>query len=138
VNDSTFALDLRRFGEKVNGNASRVVRGVALELLRGVVMDTPVDTGRARANWQTTVGSPALGDYDYKGGPGAAANEAISDGTQTIQAVEGDAAIFLTNNLPYIVLLEEGHSQQAPAGMVRKNIARFPFLVEQKAREANG
>ena len=47
---------------------------------------------------------------------------------------------FLTNNLPYIVKLEfggygtknpvdvnaQGFSKQAPAGMVRINLARFP------------
>jgi hypothetical protein len=137
----SFALDLSRFGDKVNGNATRVVRKVALELLRGVVMATPVDTGRARANWQTTIGEMALGTVDAPSSAGSAAAEAIADGAETIQLgahLGDDVAIFLTNNLPYIDRLEHGWSKQAPDGMVAKTIARFPFLVDQATQFADG
>lgn len=133
---SSFSLALERFGEKAVGKTQVIVRKVALDLFRGIVMDTPVDTGRARANWQVSIGRPALGQIKHDSGSGQlAAEAAIGAGTPSIQAAKGDVAIYLTNNVPYIVPLEEGHSGQAPEGMVRKNIARFPYLVEEAARE---
>jgi hypothetical protein len=31
---------------------------------------------------------------------------------------------YMTNNLPYAIPIEYGHSKQSPAGMVRINVAR--------------
>jgi hypothetical protein len=133
---SSFALDLKAFGDKAVGKTELIVRKVALDLLRGVVLMTPVLTGRARANWQTTIGTPAIGEVPWvEGSPGGAADKALSDGQVEVAAAQGDVTIFLTNNVPYIVALEEGHSKQAPEGMVRQTIARFPYLVKQEARE---
>ena len=41
-----------------------IQRTMALQGLNGVIYRTPVDTGRARGNWQTTVGEPASGSVD--------------------------------------------------------------------------
>ena len=38
-----------------------------------------------------------------------------------------------TNNTAYIKALEYGHSQQAPQGMVRVNIARWQQIVDSHA-----
>ena len=43
---------------------------------------------------------------------------------------------YLYNNVEYIVALENGHSQQAPAGFVAQALASLAQLVAQKAREA--
>jgi hypothetical protein len=132
----SFRLDLARFGNVTKEKQLTIVRKVALDLLRGVVLDTPVDTGRARANWQVSIGRPAAGEIEHSSGDEQlAAQAAITAGTPTIMAVKRDVSIYLTNNVPYIVALERGHSAQAPEGMVRKNIARFPYLVEEAARE---
>ena len=132
----SFRLDLERFGNVTKVKQLTIVRKVALDLLRGVVLDTPVDTGRARANWQVSLGRPAVGEIEHaSGNEQVAAEAAIAPGTPTIMAAQGDVSIYLTNNVPYILVLEDGHSGQAPEGMVRKNIARFPYLVEEAARE---
>ena len=44
--------------------------------------------------------------------------------------VAGDV-IYLTNNLPYAVPLEEGYSKQAPAGMVALTVQDFQSVVAQ-------
>lgn len=127
---SSFALDLQAFGAKTADRMNLVMRKVGLDILTGIVELTPVRTGRARANWQTTIGSPAEGEvvsYDA----GGAAGQAIASGADAISKAEGDITIFLTNNVPYIERLENGWSQQAPNGMVRQTIARFPYLVEE-------
>jgi len=39
--------------------------------------------------------------------------------------------IYLTNNLPYAQRLEEGYSQQAPAGMVALTIQEFQAIANE-------
>lgn len=44
-------------------------------------------------------------------------------------AIDGSQQIFILNNVEYIEALEEGHSQQAPAGMVRISIAEVELEI---------
>ena len=95
---------------------------VAFNLLEGIVNMTPVDTGRARGNWMVALGSPDLSsNWEKKDKEGGGT---ISAGTQTIGNLHDYGAIYLTNNLPYIIALEKGRSQQAPAGMVQVSLDR--------------
>ena len=133
-----FAIDLKRFGEKAEANVERIFQKVALDLFRGVVMSTPVDTGRARGNWQVTLGAPASGEVNVTGSALGVGAASVAHGAETVKRAKGDVSIFLTNNLPYIRALEYGHSKQAPNGMVRQNVARFPYLVDVAAHFESG
>lgn len=97
-------------------NTERAVRRAAIAADQAAVTRTPVDTGRARGNWQVAVGSPALQPVAV-GGP-QAANAALAQGKAVISGWKlGGGSIYITNNLAYIVPLDNGSSQQAPAGM---------------------
>jgi hypothetical protein len=106
---------------------------IALELLRRIVMKTPVDTGRARGNWQLTLKERAEGEVgeDILDATAAGTGEQAQDANAVRAAgtvIEGAAKVlrglkpfsicYITNNVPYIVYLEEGSSKQAPQGMV--------------------
>jgi len=108
---------------KMRDRANRVVRMVALEALSRIVLRTPVDTGRARGNWQVGVGEPdrsyAWDQYDPVG------TETIAKGRPLLEAAPDGEILFVTNSVPYILPLEHGHSQQAPAGMVGVTIAEL-------------
>lgn len=97
-------------------------RAVALEGLKGVVQMTPVDTGRARANWQVTQDEPATGVVDATDKPGATT---IGAGSAKVGEAKPFSVTYITNNLPYIEKLEDGHSKQAPAGMLNVTYARL-------------
>ena len=126
----SFSDDMNAYAKKAGASLEETTRAVALELFGSIIKDTPVDTGRARGNWQTSIGAPASGEVDRIG-----EREAISElGSETGKFVDGQV-IFLTNNLPYIQRLELGWSDQAPAGMVRKNIARIQQIVAKAARD---
>ena len=56
-----FATRIRQVGAAVEDNAGKLVRKVALSVDATVVSATPVDTGRARSNWQVEIGKPAKG-----------------------------------------------------------------------------
>lgn len=121
----SFALDLKRFADATQRRMTVIPRKVALELFRRVVMRTPVDTGRARGNWQAGVGTPPAGETDRTG-----ASAALEQITGEVESWDAEnVAIYLVNNVPYIVPLEDGHSGQAPQGMVKISVAEFPQIV---------
>ena len=104
---------------------------IVLELLRRVVLKTPVDTGRARGNWQVEVGTPPSGvlERDAKGEDAEAsdvstadAGRVIADALAKLGRLGFGEVVWVANNLEYVIFLEEGSSDQAPAGMLRVSL----------------
>lgn len=127
----SFSDDVRRFATKTTEAHNKITSVATLELFSGVIKATPVDTGRARGNWQTAPGSPAAGEterLDKSGG------EAIAEVEAKTPQGAGQVT-YLSNNLPYIMKLEEGSSKQAPEGMVRKNMDRVQRMVDAAIRK---
>lgn len=116
------ASEIRAFmGRATREQVSQVTRRLSLSVLTGVVLRTPVDTGRARGNWQTSVGV-AIGGGETgildKGG-----QDTVSRGQQSIARQQGYTPVIIQNNVPYISRLNDGHSKQAPAGYVEGVLA---------------
>ena len=128
----SFGNDLRRISQKWSGQSEQFIRGVEIKLFSAVILDTPVDTGRARGNWQASIGQPVENTLDRLDPGGSAAIGAM---TGLVLTLRGGRVTFLANNLPYAERLENGWSQQAPAGMVRKNAARFQRLVSAELQK---
>ncbi|ANT45259.1 tail component [Xanthomonas phage Xoo-sp2] len=131
---ASFQGQLRGFGIKTLDRIDKVRRASVLELFKLVIFATPVDTGRLRGNWQTTINSPASAAIgrDDPGGAAAMA-EAVANLGSIVDVV------WFTNNLPYAERIEyDGWSKQAPEGMVRKHVASWKRIVEAKARAFSG
>lgn len=125
-----FNLGLKEFEDEIPKYVGQLHRAVMLEGLKGVVQMTPVDTGRARGNWQVTMATPALGEVDAEDKRGAAT---IAKGGQAIQQVQPYSVSWIANNLPYIEELEGGSSKQAPAGMLNVTFTRLQsWLARQR------
>ena len=124
----SFSQQIASFGAHASERIQTVRRGVTIKLFSAVIRDTPVLTGRLRANWQLTEGAPATGTVDNtapsKGGLSVPEAEQVNKTT-------GDTSLYLSNNLPYAGRIEfEGFSGKAPEGMVRRNVARFGRLIK--------
>lgn len=127
----SFASDVEAYAKKSGASLDETIRAIVLELFGSIIKDTPVDTGRAKGNWQTTIGAPASGTVDRLG-----ESEALADVSQKTASFGAGKVIYLSNNLPYIYRLEyDGWSQQAPGGMLRKNVARIQSIVAKAARD---
>lgn len=127
----SFTLAIERWGADTLIKIDKVRRASILELFQLVILATPVDTGMLRGNWQTSVNAPVVGgiDREDKGGSAAIA-EALANLGSLVDVV------YMVNSLPYVEKIEyEGHSAQAPEGMVRKNALRWQAIVEAKAKE---
>lgn len=97
---------------------------LAFQLLNGVVLKTPVDTGRARGNWQVGIDEiprDVLDVTDLNG------NSTMASGSKVLAGLVpgGFQIVYIANSLPYIVPLENGHSRQAPQGMLALTIAEI-------------
>ena len=91
-----------------------MVQALAIEFWNRVTLRTPVDTGRARANWNMSM-------------------TMASDETTTSTALQRPVKqklqpypiFYVQNALEYIIPLEYGHSKQAPQGMFRLTLAEL-------------
>jgi hypothetical protein len=132
---SVTRVNIGAYQTRFNGRMGDFKRGVLLKLFGAVVKDTPVLTGRLRANWLFSQDAPMEGSS-------LAANQTddptpiITEGVQSIK--DGDGEYFLTNNLPYANRIEyEGWSSvKAPAGMVRKNLVRIARILAQQKTQS--
>lgn len=138
---------IHRFGQRVIVQNEQMRRAIITELFGSVIKDTPVDTGRARANWQTDINAPKTQELNTTDKTGAGA---LADVVGSVNASRWGDSLHLTNNLPYIFKLEyggypnpprtttgktvNGFSKQAPQGMFRRNILRITAIVNKHAR----
>tara|TARA_Y100001937_G_C6968192_1_gene262006 strand:- start:59 stop:463 length:405 start_codon:yes stop_codon:yes gene_type:complete len=120
--------DLARFQSNITKFSSEMIplevdlfmRKVSLDILKGVVMKTPVDTGRMRGNWDVGVDAEPTGFDETK---------SDKQGDQTIQQNVSNLGtpgslgkhgktVFIVNNVPYAARIEDGHSKRKPDGVL--------------------
>lgn len=123
----------RRINLQIRGleeGVERLLRGTFLTVDQVAVTATPVDTGRARANWLPSVGGPIEGDAapDTTGQSALSAAQSVA-GTYRISA----GPLVITNNVEYISFLENGSSAQAPNGMLAQAVAAGINYVRQNS-----
>lgn len=151
-----WTLNISQYAKKKQAKILDVKRQIAFELLSSIVQKTPVDTGRARGNWTVSINTKdeTVSDACDKSG-----GETISKGKDKIDTVEGDEAIYIQNNLPYIRTLEygvypnppkkgtwnprekeyeirsvNGFSKQAPKGMVGLAVMEAQQIIDEAVK----
>ncbi len=127
ANDRQFKAELAKFETTIDEDLVKLHRLVSLDLLRRLVLKTPVDTGRARGNWQTAIGAAVEGDIERLDPGGGAA---IQEGLSKLAGLKPFETVWISNNLDYIEILEAGHSDQAPAGFFAISVAELGGLLE--------
>lgn len=122
------ADDVDKLATKIGKAASDHAVATALTIVGDLVYHTPVDTSQALSNWDVTVGAPAddpHGPY-FAGKYGStmqqSAAEALAVAKRTLKDKKPGQPIFIANNLPYIVPLNQGSSAQVPAGFVERAV----------------
>lgn len=100
------------------------LRRATFEIGSQLIASTPVDFGRARANWIATVGQQFPGVIGLPGvhmtPDEARASLELVASTYKLEM----GPIYITNNLEYIQRLNDGYSQQAPALFVEASVDR--------------
>lgn len=144
----SFSADIVKFVQKCTNNMDSVTRKTVLDIGKSLVERTPVGNpelwknpdnkpdgyvgGHARANWSHSIG--ALVNQEFK--------EIDATGGASIDRIVGSVPVkaagkvhYIQNSLPYMQALEDGHSTQAPAGIVAVTEVEFHDYVEKAIGE---
>lgn len=151
-------MTFEEFVRKTLERADRLIRAVGIKTFSAVIRDTPVGDpdlwqsswldskdratvannpglegyvgGRLRANWQCSLGmADTTTDESTQHGRSIPAMMAICE------KADRKDTLWLSNSLPYASKIEyDGHSQQAPEGMVRRNVARIKKIISGELR----
>jgi len=154
----SFELDIRKFAEKAKGNADQVVGTTMFDIIKAIDEKSPVGDpsksqgwekgsiasnadhwlvksgfvkegyagGHFRGNWQLGIGSLPSGTIDGIDPSGVAT---VMKAYGKIPKKAAGLVYYYTNNLPYAIPLEEGHSKQAPTGMVGLVEVQFQSMI---------
>ena len=141
-----WTMDLNKYAKKKKVEIKKVRKNYAFALYSSIVKKTPVDTGRARGNWNITVGHDDTLPKEN--------TVPQFKSVEEVPKVEGDETIYISNNLPYITKLEyggypnppkkgsgktiNGYSKQAPQGMVGVTLANNENIFESAVRSVKG
>jgi hypothetical protein len=139
-----WSVNLEKYAAAKKKGIKSVRRIFAFNCYSHIVMRTPVDSGRARGNWNVSVGTP-----DNSTSEKTSPQYSFPD---QVPEANGDESMFVTNNLPYIRKLEyggypkqpkkptgktvNGYSRQAPNGMVGITVAEVDNLFSAAVQEA--
>jgi len=124
---------LRVVVDALEGFVDQVIRALVLDLVANLRRapsegGTPVDTGWARANWVPQIGSAFQGTAGTREAAEAGsidqatAAAGLTNIATKYKVKSGQAHV--TNNVPYIVDLNDGSSRQAPSGFVQQAIIK--------------
>ncbi len=136
---SQFANSMRQTAKNVDRNSTVLVQRVALRLVTELVQRTPIDTGYAKSNWLISTMGYVEGTRDAfaygEKGSTRLQNErgAIADAEYKIRQfkiINGNESIFVSNNVDYIVDLEQGKSKaQAPYGFLDMSMIAAAMVI---------
>lgn len=128
---SGLGQQLRAFQDKTERKIGLAVGKIVLDAFSEVVVMSPVDTGRFRGNWQVAIGEQPTGTVELLDPDGTIV-------TARVAAVSGNVkpgdVVYMVNNLPYARRLEDGYSQQAPAGMVKLTVQKYQPIADRAIR----
>jgi hypothetical protein len=137
MSNAKFRNDIARFIAKSKAAQDLFVKKVVLEIYSRVVLKSPVQTGRFRANWQignSFINTSTTQSRD-KSGTASISRAALEANSIRVAG----QTIFISNSLPYSYRLEyEGYSKQAPLGMTRVTIAEMASILRGAAFETKG
>ena len=115
--------------KSLEGAIDKVMRKLTMDVVANLVTSadtgygTPVDTGWARANWVPNIGSSITSTTGTPKGVSSSGQQAgVAKIATSYKYSQGP--IFISNNVPYIVFLNEGSSAQAPRGFIQNAISK--------------
>ena len=103
-----------KLGKKSLEEADKYIRATLLGSATRIIKSTPVDTGRLRANWQSSLNSPKSGVINATG-----QSASIADARSSLLKIEIGDDFYLVNNLDYAYKIE------LQRGMIKTEIARL-------------
>lgn len=124
-----FGADLLAGSQRKLEEVNEIKRLSGIALFDTVVLATPVDEGRLRGNWQCSLMTPKGGELDVR-----QPSEVSQEIRDTINPSDLLDSLWLSNNLSYADVIENGNSTRPPAGMAKSSAANWENIVRVAAR----
>jgi len=125
----SFNGDLNQFAAHVENKSNARVRRVALAAFQAINRASPVDKGTFRANWVIAVDTLdrsfdlSKDQKDWQ--------ETVSVGMAAItNGAKLGTTIYISNSVPYAIMLENGYSPQRPEGVVEPSITVIKNAIQ--------
>ena len=143
---TAFAVRLQEIADKTNRKADDLVRDVITEVATALDGRSPVGDptlwkhppskgykpGTFRGNWQPGIGSIPQGET---GRVDPSGEETLSAIISAIPEHPAGTIFYIANNVPYARTIEDGHSTQAPTGLVGLTAVEFQSYVDRAAAQ---
>lgn len=122
----------KQFIDRFIGDLTRSVETATsktmMHIYGDVVLATPVDKGPLRANWLYGEGKPS---NEVRTFPESSSGSPVAAPQLRLEArLDSKVSHHLVNNQPYGEKIEQGSSQQAPAGIITPLEPRLKALFE--------
>ncbi len=114
--------------DRVGVRYEDAARKAVLDMASQMILMSPVDTGRFRANW--------IADTKLNTTTTESTENSLGAVQASIKAWDMVGSMWVCNSLPYARRLEEGWSKQAPAGMVGLTVQRYGAYLDEALRAA--
>ena len=139
----SFTLDMQKFTKKTTGNIELAIKSIVRDVAETIIEMSPVGDatawknpppvgytgGRFRGNWDYGFNAAPNTEYDIIDKSGSASRGRID--AKIIGKKMAGNVHFIANNLPYAQRLEDGWSNQAPAGMVSLTVIKWQSIVNE-------
>lgn len=126
---------------RMSGAMTRLVKIASRTVGKTAVETTRVDTGKARSNWRANLNGPAVGVIPAyapgnKLGFGERANavSAIAQQRAVIAqfSVNRNRSVFISNNVPYIGILNNGGNNISPGNMAQLAVQAAKVRIQNE------
>lgn len=146
----SFSDEIAKFAKKATSAGDFIVRDAMFKIMKSIDDRSPVGNptgggkggvppwksappigyvgGHFRANWQLGIGTMPTGEI-----PGTAHEGALEKEQAKIPTKAAGKVYYYANNVPYAQVLEDGHSLQAPYGMVGLTKIQFQDIINRIA-----
>lgn len=129
----SFGGQVDRWAGRTQEKIDAAYRKIFFDIVRIVVLRTPVQDGFLVGGWQPSGYRPILFDNNLADRSGAIVNDKAK---RVGMDADAKVPLFLSNNKPYAYAIEFlGHSGQRPEGMMRTTVDEYQAVVKAVARQ---
>jgi len=129
TNAKAVSRRIEALGRRFEVNVGEVFKQAATLSVVELYHSNPVDSGRSRSNWRTSIGTPNL---KYDRGADSGANAMASQARAGMNGASYKTTKFyVSNSAPYIETLNRGSSPQAPAHWIRSAVKKVTYRLNR-------
>ncbi len=122
---------MNRLADRIERAVDSLVREIFSDIAMIVIVATPVDTGEARGNWQSSAGFPELNTTNRLAPTGG---QSVTEALTVARRAPFLTPLYLTNNVGHIGPLNRGSSPQASAGFISDSVSRGVRVAVSRRR----